>query len=91
MEYCLAIKRKLYFIFREIYGTGDHDHVRGGISRTQTSTAFSFMWSVREKYNQENLKVESSEGWQSGLREAGGDVSMTVTKACYICAHDRLQ
>lgn len=40
--------------------------MRGEISQTQTSAAFSFMWSVREKNNQENMKVKSSGGGKVG-------------------------
>lgn len=56
----------MLFHFQEDLWSWRSYRVRGGISRTQTSAAFSFMWSVREKNNQGNMKVKSSGGGKVG-------------------------
>lgn len=65
-KYCLAVKKDFYFIFRKMYASYP---VVGEISQTETSTAFSLMWSLRQ-IKDEKLKVKIwMSGWMCGQRD----------------------
>lgn len=67
--------------------------MRGEISWAHKCSLFFHVECKGEKSG----KYEDEEfwGWQSRLREAGGEVResgmVTVTNTCYICTHERLQ
>lgn len=66
-KYCLDVKKDFYFIFRKMYASYP---VVGEISQTQTSTAFSLMWNLRQIKDDEKSKVKIwMSGWMCGQRE----------------------